>query len=221
MGWAAMLIPHIDSTYRTKANRTQRAIEGISMGGFGALMLGFKYPDLFASIGSYDAVLVNWDTLNQQQFDKTIPSSIFGNDRNYFNENSYPFTFVKKNATTIKTLGIKARMITGDKDLQMGPLYYYYLAMRDTLKAHDISFDFKVISGGTHGSGMSATTVKENVIFHTTNFNSATTMVGQQSISQKTMDRIHTDWMTFSTTSSFRIPDSWQSSDALMLYSLS
>jgi hypothetical protein len=38
--------------------------------------------------------------------------------------------------------------------------------MRDTLKANEISLDFKIIPGGTHGSGMSATTIRENMVFH-------------------------------------------------------
>lgn len=46
------LIGHVDATYRTVAAREGRAINGLSMGGYGALMLGLKHPDLFCSIGS-------------------------------------------------------------------------------------------------------------------------------------------------------------------------
>jgi S-formylglutathione hydrolase FrmB len=47
------LIPHIDSTYRTVANRTGRVIEGFSMGGQGALYYAVKYPELFCSVINY------------------------------------------------------------------------------------------------------------------------------------------------------------------------
>src|SRR5205823_12380609 len=47
------LIGHIDATYRTIAKREGRAINGLSMGGFGGLMLGLKHPHLFCSIGSH------------------------------------------------------------------------------------------------------------------------------------------------------------------------
>jgi len=215
------LIPHIDATYRTKADRSQRAIEGISMGGFGALMLGFKHPDMFGSIASYDAALVNWDTLSQQQFDQSIPNQFFGNDRNYFNQNSYPFTFAVKNADTIKALGIKVRMITGDNDYQMGPLYNYNLAMRDTLKAHGISLDFKVISGGTHGAGMNQTTGKENCVFHTSNFSVAATHISNSLVRMTPVNRIGSGYYLISTTSSFRIPEAWhQKGDGITLYNL-
>ncbi|MBN1758056.1 MAG: prolyl oligopeptidase family serine peptidase [Chitinispirillaceae bacterium] len=198
------LIPHIDVTYRTRDDCTQRAVEGSSMGGFGALMLGFKHPDVFASIGSYDAALVNWDTLSEQQFDQSIPTQIFGSDEQYFNENSYPFTFARQNEETIKSLGIKVRMITGDNDFQMGPLHNYNLAMRDTLNALGIDLEFKIIPGGTHGQGMNATTIKENLIFHTANF--ATTGIPRESVPGVHVSISRNDLFTVSTLSSFRLP---------------
>ena len=47
------LIGHVDSTYRTVAAREGRAINGLSMGGFGGLTVGLRHPDLFCSIGSH------------------------------------------------------------------------------------------------------------------------------------------------------------------------
>lgn len=43
------LIPHIDSTYRTMAERGGRALQGFSQGGRGATRIMFKYPELFVS----------------------------------------------------------------------------------------------------------------------------------------------------------------------------
>src|SRR5262249_648901 len=51
------LIGHIDANYRTIASREGRAINGLSMGGYGALMLGLKHPDLFCSIGSHSGAV--------------------------------------------------------------------------------------------------------------------------------------------------------------------
>lgn len=206
------LIPHIDATYRTKADRTQRAVEGISMGGFGALMLGFKHPDIFASIGTFDAALVNWDTLSQQTFDRSIPTQIFGSDRNYFNENSYPFTFAKKNAATIKSLGIKVRITTGDNDVQMGPLYYYNLAMRDTLNKLGINLTFKVTPGGSHGASFNSANVKEYMIAHTTLFKAAITQTLQPVTITASMNKGGLAPILFSTmnSSNFVIPSQWK-----------
>ena len=47
------LIPHVDAAYRTNATRNQRAIAGMSMGGFGALKFAFKHPELFSSVTAF------------------------------------------------------------------------------------------------------------------------------------------------------------------------
>ena len=46
------LVAHVDATYRTLPLRRARGIGGLSMGGFGALLLAFKFPDLFGVIGA-------------------------------------------------------------------------------------------------------------------------------------------------------------------------
>jgi S-formylglutathione hydrolase FrmB len=42
------LIPHIDATYRTIADRTARIAGGYSMGGYGALRYVLAHPDVFS-----------------------------------------------------------------------------------------------------------------------------------------------------------------------------
>jgi S-formylglutathione hydrolase len=44
------LIPLIDRTFRTRATAEARGIAGHSMGGFGALRLGMRHPELFSSV---------------------------------------------------------------------------------------------------------------------------------------------------------------------------
>ncbi|MCP5557535.1 MAG: hypothetical protein H7A55_07245 [Verrucomicrobiaceae bacterium] len=44
------LIPLIDSTYRTIADRKARCIEGFSMGGRGSTNLAMKFPEMFGSL---------------------------------------------------------------------------------------------------------------------------------------------------------------------------
>jgi S-formylglutathione hydrolase FrmB len=46
------LVGHVDSTYRTIARREGRAINGLSMGGYGGLTLGLRHPDMFCSVGT-------------------------------------------------------------------------------------------------------------------------------------------------------------------------
>jgi S-formylglutathione hydrolase FrmB len=51
------VIGHVDTNYRTIASREGRAINGLSMGGYGGLTLGLRHPDLFVSIGSHSGAL--------------------------------------------------------------------------------------------------------------------------------------------------------------------
>ena len=51
------VVGHVDTHYRTIARREGRAINGLSMGGYGALTLGLRHPDLFVSIGSHSGAL--------------------------------------------------------------------------------------------------------------------------------------------------------------------
>jgi enterochelin esterase-like enzyme len=68
------LIPMIDSTYRTIANRKHRAIAGLSMGAGQALSIGLANLDQFASIGSLSGGSRNFDA-------KTSYGGVFANPK--------------------------------------------------------------------------------------------------------------------------------------------
>lgn len=51
------LIPDIDQRYRTIQSRYGRAIAGLSMGGYGAIKYGLKYPGTFVFAGSLSGAL--------------------------------------------------------------------------------------------------------------------------------------------------------------------
>lgn len=57
----AELIPFIDKTYRTLAQKESRAITGLSMGGHGSITIAAKHPELFTAAGSMSGVM-NIDT---------------------------------------------------------------------------------------------------------------------------------------------------------------
>jgi putative tributyrin esterase len=75
------LITEIDSRYRTIRDRHDRAIAGLSMGGYGAVKLALKYPELFAFAGSLSGAMnapENLDTLRQDFRAKLL--EVFGNE---------------------------------------------------------------------------------------------------------------------------------------------
>ena len=49
------LLPLVESTYRIDARGEQRAIGGISRGGFWAFEIAFRHPDLFSAVGGHSA----------------------------------------------------------------------------------------------------------------------------------------------------------------------
>jgi len=51
------LIPHIDKTYRTRPKREFRGISGLSMGGWGSLVLSMRHPDLFTACAAFSAAM--------------------------------------------------------------------------------------------------------------------------------------------------------------------
>lgn len=61
------LVNYIDEHYQTLANRKNRAITGLSMGGHGALSIAIKHQDIFGAAGSMSGGLdlrpfpANWD----------------------------------------------------------------------------------------------------------------------------------------------------------------
>jgi putative tributyrin esterase len=51
------LVRHVDSTYRTLADRRHRGIAGLSMGGFGAVTIALQHSDVFSAAASHSGVL--------------------------------------------------------------------------------------------------------------------------------------------------------------------
>jgi S-formylglutathione hydrolase FrmB len=51
------LIPYMEANYRAAPGRKNRAIAGTSMGGYGALKIAMKYPDLYAAAAGQSPIL--------------------------------------------------------------------------------------------------------------------------------------------------------------------
>jgi len=53
------LIPHVEATYCAWPAREGRAVGGLSRGGYWSLMMAFRRPDLFHSVGGHSPALVD------------------------------------------------------------------------------------------------------------------------------------------------------------------
>ena len=92
------LIPEIDKNFRTLARRDQRAIAGLSMGGYGALKFGLKYPNMFVLAGSFSGAIGVAD-ITEKKFPgavgKTI-DAIFGPEGSEIRKANDPFDIVRR-----------------------------------------------------------------------------------------------------------------------------
>src|SRR5579863_3837499 len=106
-------IPLIEAKYRVGKGRRNRAISGISMGGYGALRFAFSHPEMFSSVSAQSAALI---TESPQELDTAARSGaplgkllakVFGSpiDVQQWKLNS-PFVLAQKNAAALRRQAI-------------------------------------------------------------------------------------------------------------------
>ncbi len=74
------LIPFIDSTYRTRAQKRFRGVAGLSMGGFGALVLAMHYPELFSGCAAFSAAVWTDEQIINLSNYQSFYGNIFGDN---------------------------------------------------------------------------------------------------------------------------------------------
>lgn len=104
------LIPHIDATCRTLADRKARCIEGFSMGGRGSTHLAMRHPDLFGSLFNQSGNVYHVSDVSK------APNTYLGDDPERLKAND-PYLNLEKNLAFIKTnLRIQVACGTADPD---------------------------------------------------------------------------------------------------------
>ena len=104
------LIPHIDATYRTIADRKARCIEGFSMGGRGSTHLAMRYPELFGSLFNQSGNVYHVSDVSK------APNAYLGSDPQRLKAND-PYLNLQKNLAYIKAnLRIQVACGTADPD---------------------------------------------------------------------------------------------------------
>jgi S-formylglutathione hydrolase FrmB len=106
-------IPYVERQFRIRAGRQNRAVSGVSMGGYGALRLAFAHPELFSSVSAQSAALM---TDTPQELDAAMRSGtsvgrllgpVFGDPINtaHWRDNS-PFVLAKAHQAGLRGLAI-------------------------------------------------------------------------------------------------------------------
>lgn len=142
-------IPYIESHYRARPGRRYTGIEGISMGGYGALHLALRYPQLFGSVTAQSpALIANLPRVTMNPYEQTMLSRALGTafgspfDSAYWDRNS-PFTIVKNSP---KPAGLQIYFDCGTEDsygFNKGAQ-----AFHDLLVSKGIPHEFHLYPGG-------------------------------------------------------------------------
>ncbi len=174
------LIPHIDATHRTVAERSGRAIEGMSMGGFAALVHAMKHVELFGSVVAYAPALHEVQeapdgTLTLARAGgtheggsrpvhpvrlKEVFERMFGS-REAFEDHS-PWALVRTDAVRLRT-ELPVRIVIGTAD----GLWNANQLFHELLLEHGYDHEFEVVNGAGHNYGLlTEGVVVEGLLFH-------------------------------------------------------
>lgn len=82
-----VIIPFVDNSYRTLADRAHRVVQGFSMGGFGAAKFAAKFPEKFVACMIYDGALGT----HPASFDAYSPWFHIVNNKTAINRYPVPF----------------------------------------------------------------------------------------------------------------------------------
>ena len=105
-------MPRMEKKYRVEGTRATRGITGVSMGGYGALRLAFKYPEQFAAVSAQMPALI-YDLPEDMRSDApgspgALLSDVYGSpfNRSYFTRNNVFYFAKNDSATSLKRMKI-------------------------------------------------------------------------------------------------------------------
>jgi enterochelin esterase-like enzyme len=146
------LIPHVDATFRTIAQRSGRILDGFSMGGAGSGRLGFRRPDLFAGVSMLGAGPIQTDFMDDPGGSSTPPAQraaiyemVWGSDPAYYTSQN-PRAIVAERAEAVIAAQVRVRQGIGSLDALL-PMNQEFDALLTSLA---IPHSFTVVPGVDH-----------------------------------------------------------------------
>ena len=165
-------MPFIERKYRIEASRSARGIDGMSMGGYGALHFGFAHPELFGSVSAHSAALLPEPStelnaaIRAGEPQAMMLASVFGNPIDPDNwEHNNPFALATKNAAALRKLHIY--FDCGDHDdfgFDRGAT-----ALDALLTRKKVQHEFHLYPGG-HDIGYFLAHIAASIEFHSHSF---------------------------------------------------
>ncbi|MGD0932698.1 MAG: alpha/beta hydrolase-fold protein [Candidatus Korobacteraceae bacterium] len=102
-------MPEMEKRYRAAGTRATRGITGISMGGYGALRLAFRYPDEFAAVSAQMPALITNVPKDLGASAQGGPGALLGDvfgSRDYFDRNNVFYFARTESAASLKRMKI-------------------------------------------------------------------------------------------------------------------
>ena len=141
-------MPQMEKKYRADGVRAHRGITGVSMGGYGALRLAFKYPNDFAAVSAEMPALIPAlpkDMSTAPGSPGSVLGNVFGSpfDRAFFDRNNVFYFARTDSAASLKQMKIYFNVGTNDDyGFAQGAQ-----ALDQLLKSRAIPHEFHLYSG--------------------------------------------------------------------------
>lgn len=139
------LIVEVEQRFRARAARESRVLAGISMGGYGAVKIGFRHPELYAAVGAFSSPM----NITHRKFDfrhfrnSYFLRRIFGPDGDALRDENDPFSLARS-ATPSGTHLPYFYLACGSAD----PNLEVNRQFEKTLAAASINHEFHARAGG-------------------------------------------------------------------------
>jgi S-formylglutathione hydrolase len=152
------LLEHVAATYRVSEERGQRALMGVSMGGYGALKIAFKHPGLFGVVAAHSAAILPRDPskldeafpwLKEWGGGQMILRQLFGNPPDTTKWAKENLLLIADQLDAKSLDGLQIYMDCGDHDR------YGFgtpnTELHEILEKRGIAHTWSLVEGGNHG----------------------------------------------------------------------
>jgi enterochelin esterase-like enzyme len=144
------LLPYIEKNYRVKKGRDNRALSGLSMGGFGSLLYGLHHPNQFSAVAALSAGLRTNEQIRAlpldgylRRYGHAVGDIKVGDERitPFWNQNSIDHLI--ENTPASQKNAVRFYIDIGDKDyFQKTNEQLHY-----TMTEHGVPHEYKVREG--------------------------------------------------------------------------
>ncbi|MEJ7646584.1 MAG: alpha/beta hydrolase-fold protein [Chryseolinea sp.] len=166
-------IPHVDATYRTRPSKNYRAIAGLSMGGYGTMIMATKHAELFSAAAPLSAGIFTNDEIvdGEDEMWKVVLGDLYGGKElvgkkrltEHYSKNSILSLVSSGNIETLKS--VRYYIDCGDKDF----LIKGNMALHSLMIDKKIDHEFRVREG-SHNWTYWRTSLPEVMKFVSTSF---------------------------------------------------